>query len=746
MLRPIRWPLAATALFFVAAAWGQNVDFNDRPRLYKPKMPPTARELQQRESLYQYVDGLLFERADKFRDALNAFEKSARLDPDSPAPIKAQVPILLAMRRFDDALAGCKKVVALDPEDFGSWYVQAKIQKAMVQYAEAIVSLQSALKSTALKEHPEAAQALHFELGSLYESTGKFGPAADAYNKAAAILEHPDLIEERARVPHEAVLMRASETYEKIGLLYRKAKQYDRAIAAFKKAAERAPEHAGPFYYGMAQVAQEAGDSAQALAHLDEYLRGAPLSVEPYEMKADLLRRTKQADKIVPWLEELTQRDKFNTALQGLLAREYAGAGQSQKAEALFTKLIDDSPSAELYRGLFRLYQAEGPTGMARVLAMLDKLMHKGDGPPSIRTINQGKAMVGAFRDDAELARGLVAAASRNQRDLQPDTTLFVAVLADKHRKLEEAERFYRQCLTDAKTVEGNEAILYTGLLRVLSRGRKYEAIVQLCGQGLKLAKTTSPLLFYNELARAQANLHEYDAALKTVDLALKQPGNGELVFRILRIRVLTMAERYTDAEADCKALLKDNNRPGEIVELRYLLSNVYAAAKRPADAEEQLQLILKLEPDNPTVNNDLGYSWADQNKNLEAAEAMIRKAIDGDRDQRRKSANLSPEDDKDNAAYVDSLGWVLYRRGKVEEARKELERAIALNDGDDPVIYEHLGDVYQHLRMATEASRAWQRSLELYEQGIRGKDEPRMRDIRRKIEQVKQVGGDSTR
>ncbi len=203
------------------------------------------------------------------------------------------------------------------------------------------------------------------------------------------------------------------------------------------------------------------------------------------------------------------------------------------------------------------------------------------------------------------------------------------------------------------------------------------------------------------------------------------------------------MAERYADAEAECKALLKDNNRLAEVVEVRYLLSNVYAAAKRHADSEEQLQLILKIEPDNATVNNDLGYLWADQGKNLAAAENMIRKALEAERSQRRKSPNLTSDDDKDNAAYVDSLGWVLYRRGQIDEARKELERATTLGDGDDPVIYDHLGDVYQHLKMRPEASRAWQRALELYDQGIRTKDEERVRDIRRKIDQVKEeIGG----
>jgi tetratricopeptide (TPR) repeat protein len=651
------------------------------------------------------------------------------------------VPILLTMSRLDDALAACKNVVALDPGDFSTLYVQGKIHKASLQYPQAIAVLQTALKTEKLKDHPEAAQAIHFELGYLFERTDKFGPAADAYNKAAAILEHPDQIEAKAHVPREAIIARAADIYENIGALYRKAKQYDESIAAYQKAAKRAPDRAPLLGYVLAQTAQEAGKLPEALNFVDVYLRTRPLGVEPYEMKADLLRRTKQAQLIVPWLEHAAGHDRFNTNLQMLLAREYAAAKQTKKAEALFTKLLDESPRDEIYRGLFNIYKDDGPAGMQRILGMLDKAMDKND--RSIRAVAQARSMLGALRDDGDLARKLVDTAFRSKHELKFDTVFFLAILADKHRKNEEAERFYRKCMTDPKTLEANEAILYSGLLRVLSKLHKNDAIVDVCRQGLTSAKATNPLLFHNDLARALASLQRHDEALKQVDLALKQPGNSELVFKMLRVRILVMAERYANAETECKALLKDNKRMDEVVELRYLLSNVYSAAKRSADSEEQLQLILKIDPDNATVNNDLGYLWADQGRNLQAAEQMIRKAMELDRVQRRKIVKVSVDDEKDNAAYVDSLGWVLFRRGQLDEARKELERAVTLDEGGDPVIYDHLGDVYQRLKMRPEAMRCWQRALELYNNGVRGKDDERIRDLRRKIEQAKeQVGG----
>src|SRR5262249_53213502 len=154
-------------------------------------------------------------------------------------------------------------------------------------------------------------------------------------------------------------------------------------------------------------------------------------------------------------------------------------------------------------------------------------------------------------------------------------------------------------------------------------------------------------------------------------------------------------AEKYDRAIAECKALLGEYNQPGEVREIRHTLANIYSAAHQPRQAEEQLRLLLDGDPEDATANNDLGYLWADQNIRLEEAERLIRKALELDRRQRTSGTAVSVDSDQDNAAYVDSLGWVLFRRGQLEEARRQLDKAAKLPGGsDDPVVWDHLGDV----------------------------------------------------
>ena len=79
------------------------------------------------------------------------------------------------------------------------------------------------------------------------------------------------------------------------------------------------------------------------------------------------------------------------------------------------------------------------------------------------------------------------------------------------------------------------------------------------------------------------------------------------------------------------------------------------------AKGEAELELLLQRNPDEAGPNNDLGYLYAEQGKNLEKAESMIRKAL---------------QEDPENYAYLDSMGWVLFKQGKVKEALATLKKA----------------------------------------------------------------------
>jgi tetratricopeptide (TPR) repeat protein len=733
---------ALLSLVFLAACGVPAVEaqiiWHERPALFVPLRPLAQKDLDRRESLKLYALGFLYVRDDRLLEAVETFEKAAKLDLDATEVLKTLIPLYVALDRGPDALAVTRKVLDLDPNDYEVWYMYARQLKSQGKTKDACAALERGLALPGLKEHPEVAQPMYLLLGLLHESNDELVAAADAFREAAKILDHPEALIEVAPLTREGLALRAAELYEKTGGIYLRAKQYEQAVAAYRQAQARYPDGAGRLNFNLALVLEKQDKLPQALTSVEAYLRLLPQGMEAYELKIKLLKALRSDAEVVPWLAQASKNDRFNVGLKLLLARSCAQARQTFEAEKIYTELAAQAPSAEVYRGLFRLYVDEPRLGAGRALTLLDKTIEEarnppppGPHPPSARA----QAMVAALREDPTLATDLVRFAylsrlPQGNAGLNGQTLFLLAALADRQRQLEEAEKFYRECLR--RPAPDMEPLYYGGLLQVLWKAHKYQDLTVVCRQGLAQAQNTRTAVFRDYLARALARQGKTDEALAEVERGLVQAADPDrFAFRQLKVSVLTMAARFDRAEAECQAMLKDHHLPGEIQDVRALLSNVYSSARQFSKAEEQLGLVLKMDPNNATANNDLGYIWADQGKRLKEAEELIRKAIDLDRQQRQKAA--AAYSNADNAAYIDSLGWVLFRRGQLNAARDELERAVTLPGGEDPTIYDHLGDVYYRLQQIDRARTAWRQALTLYErERVRTMDQ-KYKDLRRK-------------
>jgi tetratricopeptide (TPR) repeat protein len=128
--------------------------------------------------------------------------------------------------------------------------------------------------------------------------------------------------------------------------------------------------------------------------------------------------------------------------------------------------------------------------------------------------------------------------------------------------------------------------------------------------------------------------------------------------------------------------------------DLLYSLSAVYSRLSDNGRSERVLADVLKIDPGYAGANNDLGYFWADQGRNLAAAEELVARAL------RSEPENLS---------FLDSMGWVLYKRGKFQEALERLTRAANPLSTADPVVLSHLGDTLYRLGDPKHAAVEWQ-------------------------------------
>lgn len=707
--------------------------FDDPPRHLEAR-ELTQQEKDRREALHQFGLGLLCERSDSLFEALDAFARSGQLDPEAAAAFKEQIPLLLALDRDDEALAISKKALALDEDDYEVWYIYARQLKKAGKVQQMRSALLRGLAAPAIKTDPRFALQMLLDLAMLYEEQEAYLEAADAFARAAHILDDSEAID-FGPYSDKIAARRAAEIHERIGKMYSQAERYADALAAYKRAQERFPDDAGRLNYNLAQIAQKQNKIDQALAYLDSYLRMQPQGIEAYQQRIELLHKLERQGEIVPWLEQCIKADAHNVSVKLLLARQYTQFDQGPAAEKLLLSLGEDAPAPEVYQSLFDLYGGDKGFPAEKGLALVDDTLRQAQlkklALEPTNAIRQAKAMIAALRADEKAARQFVQAADRQVRKtnaLCEQTLHVLGALAVRQERFAEAERFYRAALKVEHPDQ--ETMSYAGLLQVLWKVNKHEEIERICRDGVRSSNPKNHVLLYNDLAKVLTRLERFEEALASVDKANKIADEQEqLSLRHLRARILIHARQFTQAEAECQAMLKEYHLPGEVLEVRYLLSIIYSSTKNLAKAEEQLEAVLALDPNNATACNDLGYIWADHNKNLDRAEELIKKALDLDR-RRQDGADAITE----KAAYIDSLGWLFYRQGKFEAALRELEKATRLPDGADPTIWDHLGDVYQQLNRGDDARNAWQHALELYDQQKRSRIEERYEEIQRKL------------
>jgi Flp pilus assembly protein TadD len=112
---------------------------------------------------------------------------------------------------------------------------------------------------------------------------------------------------------------------------------------------------------------------------------------------------------------------------------------------------------------------------------------------------------------------------------------------------------------------------------------------------------------------------------------------------------------------------------------------------------ESDLRLILQKQPDNANALNALGYTLTDRTDRHDEAFVLIQKAVD-----------IAPK----NAFYLDSLGWVYYKLGDLENAEKYLQEAVAIQG--DAEFLAHLGEVIWERGRHEEAKQIWLKAKQL--------------------------------
>ena len=751
----------------VAAVFSQPGD--DPPRPFVPLSASTVDDRQRTEALRLYTAARALEDRGSYNDAVALLQQAQKLAPESVAILRRLSRIYIgALGRPDQAVDLGKKVLAVEPGDTDtlSRLVEFYTKKNDGPSAEALVALiKELLANPRLEAHSPGRLVALNELGKLYSSgriKNQIENASKAYAEVMAGLDDKSA-NKLSPLDQTRILGNEPATaYLNFGMVFLAAKKENLAVKAFERGLVYDDENPQiPLLLAETLLKQNKGQ--QALALVERYIKRQPQALEAYELMAKVLTALKRENEITPQLEEAARRDSKNVPLQYVLADRYRETGQVDKADALYKSLLTSQPTPQTYRALAAsLLKRKKAADLLRVIC---EAMARPNGLEAITAQLQAAAA-----DDA-LAEQMLDAGLEQLKakpPTLPKTALFVLGFianpergADKAGRLERLIKLQRLLLEqnpnpqiyleiadslrrmdqNAEAAAALEQMMqkypneksgrHLGVMaELLHRAGKMDAAVAAARQAAQLDPTDVEVQIM--LADLLGDSGKIDEALEIFRKAIgHEPDNAR--YRFLMGGMLTKFGRNEDAIKVFQEVLKRFATTDEVVKLAHSnLSIIYVNQGDYAKGEAELEILFQRAPDDSGVNNDLGYLYAEQGKNLEKAEAMIRKAV---------------LEEPEKAAYLDSLGWVLFKRGKAKEAVEPLLKAVELQKGDekkgvsppDATIREHLGDVYLHLQEVDRAKKIWEEAEQIAAKAVPA--DKRLPEIRKKLESLKALG-----
>lgn len=462
------------------------------------------------------------------------------------------------------------------------------------------------------------------------------------------------------------------------------------------------------------RIAVFAKQEGPALSAARRWVELAPDTVEARQSLAILAMHAGIPDEAVEQFEYLLTRAEDDTqlyqAVTGLLARNE----DRQVALELMRRLVEAHPqSVQAHLAYSRLALHAENTELAlqeveRALALQPQLAEalilragvRVKAGETERAQEELKEAVAAQPANAELRMAharllldiqkLSAAAEQFAAvvKLQPDNAdawYSLGLLALEQREYKSAERYFRKLLELGKREQ--EARYYLGRTREMRED--YDAALEWYA---KVTEGDYWLEAQTRMASMRAKTGDLEGARRQLnDLRVRQPA---LAVRLYLVEgdILSQAGKLREALALYNQVLTEQPNNHDLLYARALV------AERLNDlalAEADLRRIVAEDPNNSHAWNALGYTLADRTDRLVEALEYIEKAV-----------ALAP----DEPAVIDSLGWVYYRLGNLDQAAQHLKRAYELSRGDAEVA-AHYGEVLWRQGKRSEARALWEKA-----------------------------------
>ena len=491
--------------------------------------------------------------------------------------------------------------------------------------------------------------------------------------------------------------------------------RWDKAIEALRRAIAFDPQSV-QLQMTLAKALLHKDQAEESIELLKKVLQQEPDNVEGRELLGDLLGyQGKTEDAIEHYLHAL-KLEPDSEMLRMRLAMALGRLGRNVEAIGLLQELVDAHPEAKLAQlALARFYLQEKqvdhavkvfqalleryPDYQQAVIEYGDLLVEQKSLAEAFSlyrgTIKQNPRAVAIRQRLAELyLRQNRKAEALEQllqiRQLMPNNPQVLGRIGLLHLDAEnwqEAETDFRQLLQFGEN--GGRNRYYLGL--ALLGQEKYDEAIEVMAP----IDENSPVFVQAvmQLAYLYRQVGQLDQAVAALQRLLVQDIQQPEVYYYLT-SFYADQDDLDKATATVEAGLKQF--PND-VELLYQSAVLLEKKGQRQQALERMRQVLELDDRHAEALNFVAYHHAEKGTDLELALSQAQLALKSKR----------------TGYIIDTLGWIYFKLGRYQESRKQLEEASSLLP-DDPVILEHLGDLYRALTLWKQAAAAYRKSLEL--------------------------------
>lgn len=520
-------------------------------------------------------------------------------------------------------------------------------------------------------------------LGELQARPVAAAPSAEA-EAIYSYLEARELLQEQK--PDEAIqaLERAiaieptPEIYIELGNLYWRSSRFADALLLLRQGLDKYPE-SEMLLSTLAKTYAAQGRFDDAVLVLDEYRKKHPELIDLVHEAALYRMEQGQYGDAVDRLSSIPENEA-TPVTSFFLGKGFFGLGLFDKAIAAYQQALSQDP--EYYDAWIELgltYEAQ--KNYVDAEQVFSRLVDSGI-------------------DNQQIVFRLV---DLNLKLNNPDKSLeFVLQYTDDlPLTLEVANLFLNQSFYDhaaqlldplaAQTPIPENALFYLAILEYEGRGNAEQALKYLEAIPVNHPHHERSLVFRIHLLH---HMGDRDGAMRLCQTAMglfpRQPE-----FRII---LSELYERDNDFNRALEVLNMAAEQWPDNTTILYRSGLVHDRLGDRDKAMAVMEKVIAGNPEHADALNFLGYSLAEQGRDLERALVLIKNALE-----------VKP----DNGYFIDSLAWVYYKMKKPKLAWAEIKRAVELTDAD-PVIWEHYGDIARALNLMAEARKGYLRALEL--------------------------------